>query len=213
MSRGLIETHDTGGVLRDTDERFSAEPVSCARPSLPRSTRRWRILPARLSSEADGDVLGFLHALMMQIYEHMDFDEGPRPPSGNLGRWGSFCAEARCLPGLCPYPHCLRPAPPACRRGSSPGISCAPTARSTRRPATPGRKPTWPDLGWVGFDAANGICTTDAHARIAVGLDYLGAAPVRRHPLRRPATETLTVRGQGRAGGSARAVAEPVAVD
>src|SRR5437016_4726688 len=26
---------------------------------------------------------------------------------------------------------------------------------------------------------ANGICTTDAHARVAIGLDYLGAAPVR----------------------------------
>ena len=36
-----------------------------------------------------------------------------------------------------------------------------------------------PDLGWVGFDAANGICASDAHARIAVGLDDLGAAPVR----------------------------------
>jgi len=36
-----------------------------------------------------------------------------------------------------------------------------------------------PDLGWVGFDTANGICTTDAHARVAIGLDYLGAAPVR----------------------------------
>ena len=36
-----------------------------------------------------------------------------------------------------------------------------------------------PDLGWVGFDPANGFCTTDAHARVAIGLDYLGAAPVR----------------------------------
>ena len=35
------------------------------------------------------------------------------------------------------------------------------------------------NLGWVGFDATNGICTTDAHVRVAVGLDYLGAAPVR----------------------------------
>jgi transglutaminase-like putative cysteine protease len=35
------------------------------------------------------------------------------------------------------------------------------------------------DLGWVAFDAANGICATDAHVRVAVGLDYLGAAPVR----------------------------------
>jgi transglutaminase-like putative cysteine protease len=36
-----------------------------------------------------------------------------------------------------------------------------------------------PDLGWVGFDAANGICATEAHVRVAAGLDYLGAAPVR----------------------------------
>lgn len=28
-------------------------------------------------------------------------------------------------------------------------------------------------------DPTNGICATDAHVRIAVGLDYLGAAPVR----------------------------------
>ena len=34
-------------------------------------------------------------------------------------------------------------------------------------------------LGWVGFDPTNGIGTTDAHLRVAVGLDYLGAAPVR----------------------------------
>jgi transglutaminase-like putative cysteine protease len=35
------------------------------------------------------------------------------------------------------------------------------------------------NLGWIGFDATNGISTTDAHVRVAVGLDYLGAAPVR----------------------------------
>jgi transglutaminase-like putative cysteine protease len=36
-----------------------------------------------------------------------------------------------------------------------------------------------PELGWVGFDPTNGISTTDAHVRVAMGLDYLGAAPVR----------------------------------
>ena len=34
-------------------------------------------------------------------------------------------------------------------------------------------------LGWVGFDPANGIGTTQTHVRLSVGLDYLGAAPVR----------------------------------
>ena len=36
-----------------------------------------------------------------------------------------------------------------------------------------------PGPGWVAFDPANAICATDAHARVALGLDYLGAAPVR----------------------------------
>jgi transglutaminase-like putative cysteine protease len=35
------------------------------------------------------------------------------------------------------------------------------------------------NLGWVGFDPTNGISTTDAHVRVAAGLDYLGSAPVR----------------------------------
>jgi transglutaminase-like putative cysteine protease len=36
-----------------------------------------------------------------------------------------------------------------------------------------------PDLGWMGFDPANDMCATGRHVRVAVGLDYLGAAPVR----------------------------------
>jgi transglutaminase-like putative cysteine protease len=36
-----------------------------------------------------------------------------------------------------------------------------------------------PNLGWVGFDPTNGISAGEAHIRVAVGLDYLGASPVR----------------------------------
>ena len=35
-----------------------------------------------------------------------------------------------------------------------------------------------PDIGWVGFDPANGIGPDDAYVRVAVGLDYQDAAPV-----------------------------------
>jgi transglutaminase-like putative cysteine protease len=35
------------------------------------------------------------------------------------------------------------------------------------------------DLGWVGFDAANGICPDETYIRIGVGLDYWATAPVR----------------------------------
>lgn len=36
-----------------------------------------------------------------------------------------------------------------------------------------------PTLGWVAFDAASGLCATDAHVRVAVGLDELSTAPLR----------------------------------
>lgn len=50
-----------------------------------------------------------------------------------------------------------------------------------------------PGLGWVGFDPANGIATTEAHIRVAIGLDYLGAAPIRGSRMG-GGTETLDVK-------------------
>ena len=35
-----------------------------------------------------------------------------------------------------------------------------------------------PDLGWVGFDVANGISPDNRYVRVATGLDYSEAAPV-----------------------------------
>ena len=36
-----------------------------------------------------------------------------------------------------------------------------------------------PNLGWVGFDAANGKCPTADYVRVATGLDAKGVVPVR----------------------------------
>jgi transglutaminase-like putative cysteine protease len=35
------------------------------------------------------------------------------------------------------------------------------------------------DLGWVSFDPANAVSATEHYIRVAIGLDYLDAAPVR----------------------------------
>ena len=35
------------------------------------------------------------------------------------------------------------------------------------------------DLGWVGFDPAHGVSPNENYVRVAIALDYLGAAPVR----------------------------------
>ena len=172
---GLIETHDTGGVLKGSDERFPpslflrSTPLTEANAAMVNFTRELR-------AEADSDVLGFLHALMVQINEHMTFDENPTDSS-------TAAAEAfRLKRGVCQdYAHIFI----ACaRHGGVPARFTSGHFLRSDGMVHQEAGHAWaeafvPDLGWVGFDAANGICTTDAHVRIAIGLDYLGAAPVR----------------------------------
>jgi transglutaminase-like putative cysteine protease len=185
---GLIETHDTGGVLKGSDERFPPSLFLRSTP-LTESNAAMANFTRELRAEADGDVLGFLHALMVQVNEHMTFDENPTDTS-------TTAAEAFGLRrGVCQdYAHIFI----ACARNG--GIPARFASGHFLRSDGMVRQQAghaWaeafvPDLGWVGFDAANGICTTDAHARIAIGLDYLGAAPVRGTRYG-GGTETLTV--------------------
>jgi transglutaminase-like putative cysteine protease len=185
---GLIETHDTGGVLRGTDERFPpslflrATPLTEVNPAMAAFSRELR-------SESEADALGFLHALMLQINDHMTFDEDPTNS-------GTSAVEAFALKrGVCQdYAHVFI----ACARSA--GVPARFIAGHFLRSDGEVHQQAghaWaeafvPDLGWVGFDPANAICTTDAHARVAIGLDYLGAAPVRGTRYG-GGTETLTV--------------------
>jgi transglutaminase-like putative cysteine protease len=172
---GLIETHDTGGVLKGSNERFPpslflrSTPLTEANAAMVNFTRELR-------AEADSDVLGFLHALMVQINEHMTFDENPTDSN-------TTAAEAFSLRrGVCQdYAHIFI----ACaRHGGVParftsGHFLRSDGMMHQEAGHAWAEAFVPDLGWIGFDAANGICTTDAHVRVAIGLDYLGAAPVR----------------------------------
>src|SRR3954463_6448905 len=173
--KARIETPAPGGVLRGTDERFP--------PSLfLRSTSLTEVNPAmatfsrELRSESESDVLGFLHALMVQINEHMTFDEDPTNS-------GTSALEAFGLKrGVCQdYAHvfiaCARSAGVPARFVSghflrSDGVVYQQAGHAWAEAFVP-------DLGWIGFDPANGISPPDAHARVAIGLDSLGAAPVR----------------------------------
>lgn len=172
---GLVETHDTGGVLKGTDERFPPSlflrptPLTDLNPAMTAFVREMR-------AEAGSDVLGFLHALMVQVYEHMTFDEDPTNST-------TSASEAFALKrGVCQdYAHILI----ACARaGGVPARFVSGHFLRSDGMVNQQAGHAWaeafvPDLGWIGFDAADGICTTDAHARVAIGLDYLGAAPVR----------------------------------
>ncbi len=50
-----------------------------------------------------------------------------------------------------------------------------------------------PDLGWVGFDAANDQCPTEYYVRLAAGLDAVAVAPVNGVRSGAGGLETLTV--------------------
>ena len=175
---GMVETQDTGGVLKGTVERFP--PTFFLRPTqLTEAERRdASTLSRQLLEEAGGNTLDFLHALMMQVGDHLTFDTDPtqtserratKPSSSKRGVCQDFahifsaCARGRRRP----RPLRLRAFLPHRRQASPTGAGHAWTEAFV------------PKLGWVGFDPANAICTTDAHARVAIGLDYLGAAPVR----------------------------------
>jgi transglutaminase-like putative cysteine protease len=172
---GLIETHDTGGVLRGTDERFP--PSLFLRPtSLTSVNPAMENFARELRAESEGDALGFLHSLMTQVSEHMTFDEDPT-------NTGTSAIEAFALKrGVCQdYAHIFI----ACARsGGVPARFVSGHFLRSDGMVNQQAGHAWaeahvPNLGWVGFDPANCICTTEAHARIAIGLDYLGAAPVR----------------------------------
>ncbi len=203
-AEGLVETHDTGGVLKGADERFPPS-LFLRETALTTASPAMTTFVRELRSESEDDVLGFLHALMTQINEHMTFDEDPTHS-------GTAAAEAFGLKrGVCQdYAHIFI----ACARaGLVPARFVSGHFLRSDGAVHQAAGHAWaeafvPHLGWVGFDAANCVCTTDAHVRVAVGLDYLGAAPVRGTRYG-GGTETLTVKVRveqaGRGNGQSQA--------
>lgn len=170
---GLIETQDTGGVLKGTVERFPPS-FFLRTTALTQADEDMAELARQLHHEARDNPLDFLHALLTEVAERVRFESGAT-------RLATPAAEAFKLKrGVCQdFAHIFS----ACAR--SVGIPTRFVSGHVYHPD--GRKDgghAWTEafvgsLGWIGFDPANGICTTDAHARVAIGLDYLGAAPVR----------------------------------
>jgi transglutaminase-like putative cysteine protease len=175
-------------VLRGTQERFP--PSLFLRPTgLTTVNLAMETFARQLRAESEDDTLGFLHTLMTQINEHMTFDEDPTNS-------GTSALEAFTLKrGVCQdYAHifiaCARSAGVPARFVS--GHFLRSDGMVDQAAGHAWAEAVIPDLGWVGFDPANCISTTEAHARVAIGLDYLGAAPVRGTRYG-GGTETLTV--------------------
>jgi transglutaminase-like putative cysteine protease len=172
---GQVDTQDTGGVLRGTEEPF---PPSLFLRSTPLTQADEAItkFATALYSEAKGNTLGFLHRLLAGLHAHMTFDSDPTHS-------GTSATEAFALGrGVCQdyaniFIACARAAGVPARYVSGHFMRADGVVHQEAGHAW--AEAFVPDLGWIGFDAANGICTAEAHLRVAVGLDSLGAAPVR----------------------------------
>jgi transglutaminase-like putative cysteine protease len=172
---GEVDTQDTGGLVKGAVECFPPQ-LFLRETSLTQPDPAIVDFAKTAQAGTNGDNLALLHALLAALNRQIAFDTDPTHTA-------TTAAQAFAL-----------------RRGVCQDIThiFVAAARSLGIPAryvgghfhradgvtSQEAGHAWAEayvenLGWVGFDPTNGICITDAHVRVAVGLDYLGASPVR----------------------------------
>lgn len=169
---GEVLTSDTAGVVPPDQETLS--PVVFLRDTA--LTKRDKLISVFASEFSAHPPLDRMHRLMAGIHGSVAFEVGVTTPTHTaaevlaLGRGVCqdhahvfiACARHMGVPARYVSGHLLR------RDGQD------------EQEAGHAWAEAWiEDLGWVGFDPANGVCATDRYVRVATGLDYLGAAPVR----------------------------------
>ncbi len=185
---GEVETQNTEGVVRGTVERF-APSLFLRDTALTRVDAAIREFAHRIRAEKGGEILAELHGLLDRLFTQIGHDMEDTPDAAN-----AVDAFARKHGSARDLSHVFIGA------AHSLGIPARYVAGYYRHGG--GTEPqhaghAWaeafvPGLGWVAFDPANGICPTDGHVRVAIGLDALGAAPVRGTRYG-PGAETLEV--------------------
>jgi transglutaminase-like putative cysteine protease len=172
---GEADTENTNGVIGRAVERFPSSFFLRETP-LTRPDAAIMEFAAQVRRDADGDTLPLLHALLGALNREIVFDTDPTHTTTTASEAFAlkrgvcqdlthvFIAAARCLAIPARYVS---------------GYFHRADGVVEQEAGHAWAEAFVPDLGWVAFDATNGISATDAHLRVAIGLDYLGAAPVR----------------------------------
>jgi len=173
---GEIETFETSGIVRGAVERLPDlfylrdTPLTEASPELKAFAEKVA------AGKGEGDPLSVLHRLLAAVHDAVTFEPGPTSASTSAAQ--SFEAGK----GVCQdLTHIFLA---AARHLEIPsryvsGYFRRGDGSDDQEAAHAWAEALVPDLGWIGFDPANGLSATEAHVRVAVGLDYLGAAPIR----------------------------------
>lgn len=172
---GEVETRNTNGIVTGAIERFPPS-LFLRETSLTAADDAITNFAATAQADAGGDSLKLLHLVLGRLYGDITFDPDPTHAA-------TTAPEAFALKrGVCQdLTHIFLA---AARSVGIPARYISGHFHRNDGVIDQDAGHAWaeafvPELGWIAFDAANGICATDAHVRVAVGLDYLGAAPVR----------------------------------
>lgn len=174
LVEGEIDIENNVGMVRGTLERFPVGYwVSTTR--LTEADAPMRAFAADIAGQEGGDRLAFLHRLSATIFADFVFDTDETHAATRAVE--AFAARR----GVCQdYAHIFVAAARA--RGIPARYVSGYFFRTDTNEQEAGH--AWaeahvPELGWVGFDPANGISTDARFIRLAVGRDYLEAAPIR----------------------------------
>jgi len=175
LVEGEVETQDMNGVVRGAIERFPPS-LFLRETSLTQLDPKITQYAAEIRQEGGDDTLTVLHRLLEHLHEDMTWDADPAEAA-------KTATEAFALKrGV--YQDLTHIFIVAARSLAIPTRYVSGHFHRTGGEAEQRAGHAWaeafvPGLGWVSFDPANGLCATDAHVRVAIGLDALGAAPVR----------------------------------
>jgi transglutaminase-like putative cysteine protease len=168
---GEVEVRDAAGVVRGAPEPL---PVPAFLRETPLTAPDAELL-GWAHAAGGGELLGRLHALMGALHARMRFDVEATAVT-------TTAAEAfRHGHGVCQdYAHVFIAAARAL--GAPARYVSGHLSRSDageQEAAHAWAEAYVPDLGWTAFDPVNGVCPDKHYLRVAVGLDYLDAAPLR----------------------------------
>jgi transglutaminase-like putative cysteine protease len=172
---GEVETQNTDGVVRGTVERFPSSLFLRDTP-LTHADEGIRNFALDIRAVNSGDTLSELHALAHRVHDETicEQDSPPAPETTAAEAFARKRGATRDLTHI--FLGAARSLQIPARYVA--GYLCADDG-GTHQSGHAWAEAHVPGLGWVGFDAVNCVCPTDAYVRVAVGLDALGAVPVR----------------------------------
>lgn len=171
---GLIETADLAGVVRGGLERVPCDVYR--RDTLLTAQDDALRAFAEEAAAGAGTPLSQMHALMAALGERMTcLDASGRTGVGAPAAFAAGDAIAQDIAHI--FMACARHLGQPARYVS--GYVAQQDGLTSGSGAHAWAEVHLDDYGWIGFDCVNGLCPIDTHVRVAVGLDFADAAPVR----------------------------------